>query len=110
MPIVRASLGAPAINLSTLRAETGMVSLDPGLVNTALCTSEITYIDGDAGVLRYRGYPIEVLAEHSTFLETSYLLIYGDLPTSGQLERFTEAIRIHTLLHEDLKRLFDAFP
>jgi citrate synthase len=110
MPIVKASLGAPAINLSTLRAETGMVSLDPGLVNTALCTSEITYIDGDAGVLRYRGYPIEVLAERSTFLETSYLLIYGDLPTSGQLERFTDSIRIHTLLHEDLKRFFDGFP
>ena len=110
MPIVEATLGAPAINLSTLRAKTGMVSLDPGLVNTALCTSEITYIDGDAGVLRYRGYPIEVLAEHSTFLETSYLLIYGDLPTSGQLERFTESIRIHTLLHEDLKRFFDGFP
>jgi citrate synthase len=110
MPIVKATLGAPAINLSTLRAETGMVSLDPGLVNTALCTSEITYIDGDAGVLRYRGYPIEVLAERSTFLETSYLLIYGDLPTSGQLERFTDSIRIHTLLHEDLKRFFDGFP
>jgi len=110
MPIVRATLGGPAINLSTLRAKTGMVSLDPGLVNTALCTSEITYIDGDAGVLRYRGYPIDVLAERSTFLETSYLLIYGDLPTSGQLERFTDAIRIHTLLHEDLKRFFDGFP
>jgi citrate synthase len=110
MPIVKAILGSPAINLSTLRAKTGMVSLDPGLVNTALCTSEITYIDGDAGVLRYRGYPIEVLAEHSTFLETSYLLIYGDLPTSGQLERFTDSIRIHTLLHEDLRRFFDGFP
>jgi citrate synthase len=87
-----------------------MVSLDPGLGNTALCTSEITYIDGDAGVLRYRGYPIEVLAERSTFLETSYLLIYGDLPTGGQLEHFTDSIRIHTLLHEDLKRFFDGFP
>jgi citrate synthase len=110
MPIVKATLGAPAINLSTLRARTGMVSLDPGLMNTALCTSEITYIDGDAGVLRYRGYPIDVLAERSSFLETSYLLIYGDLPTSGQLEQFTDSIRIHTLLHEDLKRFFDGFP
>ena len=110
MPIVEPTLGGPAINLSTLRAKTGMVSLDPGLVNTALCTSEITYIDGDAGVLRYRGYPIDVLAERSSFLETSYLLIYGDLPTSGQLERFTDSIRIHTLLHEDLKRFFDGFP
>ncbi|MGH3698301.1 MAG: citrate synthase [Pseudonocardiaceae bacterium] len=110
MPIVRATQGAPAINLATLLTKTGMVTLDPGLVNTALCTSEITYIDGDAGVLRYRGYPIEVLAERSTFLEVSYLLIYGDLPTSGQLERFTDLIRIHTLLHEDLKRFFDGFP
>ncbi|HET9254186.1 MAG TPA: citrate synthase [Pseudonocardiaceae bacterium] len=110
MPIVNATLGEPAINLGTLRSRTGMVTLDPGLVNTALCTSQITYIDGDAGVLSYRGYPIEVLAERSNFLETSYLLIYGDLPTSGQLERFTEAIRIHTLLHEDLKRFFDGFP
>ncbi|HJT04374.1 MAG TPA: citrate synthase [Pseudonocardiaceae bacterium] len=110
MPIVTPTLGGLAINLSTLRAKTGMVSLDPGLVNTALCTSEITYIDGDAGVLRYRGYPIDVLAERSTYLETSYLLIYGDLPTSGQLERFTDSIRIHTLLHEDLKRFFDGFP
>ncbi|MGH3765264.1 MAG: citrate synthase [Pseudonocardiaceae bacterium] len=110
MPIIGAALGAPAIDLSTLRAKTGMVTLDPGLVNTALCTSKITYIDGDAGVLRYRGYPIEVLAERSNFLETSYLLIHGDLPTAGQLERFTEEIRIHTLLHEDLRRFFDGFP
>ncbi len=110
MPIIGATQGEPAIDLSALRANTGMVTLDPGLVNTALCTSEITYIDGDAGVLRYRGYPIEVLAERSSFLETSYLLIHGELPTSGQLERFTDDIRIHTLLHEDLRRFFDGFP
>jgi citrate synthase len=110
MSITRATLGAFGIDLGTLLASTGMVSLDPGFVNTALCTSAITYIDGEAGVLRYRGYPIDVLAEHSTFLETSYLLIYGNLPTSGELENFTEAIRIHTLLHEDLKRFFDGFP
>jgi citrate synthase len=110
MPIVRANQGASGISLGTLRADTGMVALDPGLVNTAECTSKITYIDGEAGVLRYRGYPIEVLAERSSFLETSYLLIYGDLPTRRQLEGFTEAIRVHTLLHEDLKRFFDGFP
>jgi citrate synthase len=110
MPIVAATQGEPAIDLGSLRSKTGMVTLDPGLVNTALCTSEITYIDGDAGVLHYRGYPIEVLAERSNFLETSYLLIYGYLPTSSQLEHFTEQIRIHTLLHEDLKRFFDGFP
>jgi citrate synthase len=110
MPIISATQGAPGINLDALRSNTGMVALDPGFVNTAVCTSEITYIDGEAGILRYRGYPIEVLAERSTFLETSYLLIYGDLPTSGQLEKFTDAIRVHTLLHEDLKRFFDGFP
>ena len=110
MSITRATQGTSGIDLGTLRANTGMVTLDPGFVNTAACTSEITYIDGDAGVLRYRGYPIGQLAEHSTFLETSYLLIYGELPTSGQLEHFTELIRIHTLLHEDLKRFFDGFP
>ncbi|MGH3599196.1 MAG: citrate synthase [Pseudonocardiaceae bacterium] len=110
MSITRAAQGASGINLGTLLADTGMVALDPGFVNTAGCTSQITYIDGDAGVLRYRGYPIEVLAQRSTFLETSYLLIYGDLPTSGQLENFTELIRVHTLLHEDLRRFFDGFP
>ncbi|MGB8202019.1 MAG: citrate synthase [Pseudonocardiaceae bacterium] len=110
MPIIRATQGASGISLDRLRADTGMITLDPGFMNTAGCSSEITYIDGDAGVLRYRGYPIEVLAERSTFLETSYLLIYGDLPTSGQLDNFTDLIRIHTLLHEDLKRFFDGFP
>ena len=110
MSVTRGTQGASGIDLGTLRANTGMVTLDPGFVNTAACTSEITYIDGDAGVLRYRGYPIGQLAEHSTFLETSYLLIYGDLPTSGQLEHFTDQIRMHTLLHEDLKRFFDGFP
>jgi citrate synthase len=110
MSITRASRGASGIGLGTLLTDTGMVTLDPGFVNTAACTSEITYIDGDAGVLRYRGYPIGQLAERSTFLETSYLLIYGDLPTSGQLENFTDQIRIHTLLHEDLRRFFDGFP
>jgi citrate synthase len=110
MSITRATQGASGINLGTLLVDTGMVALDPGFVNTAGCTSQITYIDGDAGVLRYRGYPIEVLAQRSTFLETSYLLIYGDLPTSGQLENFTDLIRVHTLLHEDLRRFFDGFP
>ncbi|MBV8994723.1 MAG: citrate (Si)-synthase, partial [Pseudonocardiales bacterium] len=110
MRVTRAALGASGIDQRCLLARTGMVALDPGLINTALCTSEITYIDGEAGVLRYRGYPIEVLAEHSTFLETSYLLIYGDLPSGAELKSFTEAIRVHTLLHEDFKRFFDGFP
>jgi citrate synthase len=110
MSITKGTEGADGIGLGALLKNTGMVTLDPGFMNTAACTSGITYIDGDAGVLCYRGYPIDQLAEHSTFLETSYLLIYGELPTSGQLEEFIEKIRIHTLLHEDLKRFFDGFP
>ena len=79
-------------------------------MNTASCESAITYIDGDKGILRYRGYPIEQLAEQSTFLETSYLLIYGHLPSAGELSKFTEDISMHTMVHEDLRRFFDGFP
>jgi citrate synthase len=102
--------GAPGADIGKLLSSTGMVTFDMGYANTASCTSQITYIDGDAGILRYRGYPIAELAEHSTFLETSYLLIYGELPTSDQLAEFEGRIRRHTLLHEDLKRFFDGFP
>jgi len=87
-----------------------MTTYDPGFVNTAACSSAITYIDGDAGILRYRGYPIEQLAEKSSFLEVSYLLIYGELPTPQQLTEFTERIRRHSLLHEEMRRFFDGFP
>ncbi len=90
--------------------ESGHVAYDPGFVNTAACRSEITYIDGDAGILRYRGYPIEQLAAHSSFTEVSYLLIYGELPTISQLKAFETEIRSHTMLHEDLRRFFDGFP
>src|SRR3989454_135882 len=110
MTVPPASEGAPGIDLGKLLASTGLVTLDPGFVNTAACASEITYIDGDAGILRYRGYPIEQLAERSSFIEVSYLLIYGELPTSAELDDFTEQISKHTLLHEDLKRFFDGFP
>ena len=96
--------------MTRLLSATGMVTLDPGFVNTAACSSEITYIDGEAGILRYRGYPIEQLAEESSFIEVSYLLIYGELPTDEQLTTFTRQIAQHTLLHEDLKRFFDGFP
>jgi citrate synthase len=102
--------GAQGANISKLLSKTGLVTFDPGFANTASCTSEITYIDGDAGILRYRGYPIDELAKGSTFLETSYLLIYGELPTVDQLADFEGRIRRHTLLHEDLKRFFDGFP
>jgi citrate synthase len=107
---VQATEGTDAFDIGPLLKQTGHVTLDPGFVNTAACRSAITYIDGDAGILRYRGYPIEELAEHSTFLEVSYLLIYGELPTAEELEAFTRRISRHTLLHEDLKNFFDGFP
>ncbi|MBB4912572.1 citrate synthase [Actinophytocola algeriensis] len=110
MTVARASEGSDGINVSKLLGTTGLVTLDPGFVNTAACSSEICFIDGDAGILRYRGYPIEQLAEKSTFIEVSYLLIYGELPNQTQLDEFTSKISRHTLLHEDLKRFFDGFP
>jgi len=110
LPVRAAVEGPSGIEIGKLLQETGKVTLDPGFVNTAMCTSEITYIDGDAGILRYRGYPIEQLAEHSSFLEVSYLLIYGELPTADQLATFTDTVRVHTLLHEELRRFFDGFP
>ncbi|TLG03053.1 citrate synthase [Nocardia cyriacigeorgica] len=110
MTIAEASEGNDGIDLGKLLASTGYTTYDPGFVNTASTKSAITYIDGEAGILRYRGYPIDQLAERSTFIEVSYLLIYGELPTQAQLESFTDKIRRHTLLHEDLKRFFDGFP
>jgi citrate synthase len=105
-----ASEGPGGIEVGSLLKQTGQVTLDVGFVNTAACASSITYIDGDAGILRYRGYPIEQLAQHSTFLEVAYLLIYGELPSPVELDGFTARIRRHTLLHEDLRRFFDGFP
>ncbi len=110
MEIVHATEGSDGIALGSLLAKTGYTTFDQGFVNTASTKSAITYIDGDAGILRYRGYPIEQLAEKSTFIEVSYLLIYGELPTAEQLAEFTTKIQRHTLLHEDLKRFFDGFP
>ena len=110
MAIHAGTEGASAFDISKLLPSTGLVTLDSGYGNTAACSSGITYIDGDAGILRYRGYPIDQLAENSTFLETSYLLIYGVLPSKAELDAFTNRISRHTLLHEDLKRFFDGFP
>jgi citrate synthase len=98
------------LDVGGLLKETGHVALDPGFMNTAACESKVTFIDGDAGILRYRGYPIEELAAKSSFLETSYLLIYGELPTTDQLADFTGRLRLHTLLHEEMRRFFDGFP
>ncbi|MBO0680266.1 citrate synthase [Mycolicibacterium sp. S2-37] len=110
LDVVPATEGADGIALGSLLAKSGYTTFDSGFVNTASTKSAITYIDGEAGILRYRGYPIEQLAEKSTFIEVSYLLIYGELPTPDQLEKFTTSIQRHTLLHEDLKRFFDGFP
>jgi citrate synthase len=107
---VPATVGASGYDVSALLKETGHITLDHGFMNTASCESAITYIDGDKGILRYRGYPIEQLAEKSTFLETSYLLIYGSLPSESELAKFTEDISMHTMVHEDLRRFFDGFP
>jgi citrate synthase len=110
LSVARASEGSDGADISKLLSNTGLVTYDPGFANTASCTSAITYIDGDAGILRYRGYPIDELASGSSFLEVSYLLIYGELPSSGQLSAFQGQLRRHTLLHEDLKRFFEGFP
>ena len=110
LPVVPAVEGNNGLDISSLLKTTGDVTLDVGFVNTASCKSEITYIDGGEGILRYRGYPIEQLAEKSNFLETSYLLIYGELPTPTQLEEFDQRLRRHTLLVEDMKAFFHGFP
>ncbi|MDF1817751.1 MAG: citrate synthase [Immundisolibacteraceae bacterium] len=109
-PVITGSEGEKAIDIGKLRATTGYVTIDPAFVNTASCTSDITFLDGEKGILHYRGYPIEQLAEKSTFLETSYLLIYGELPSTEQLANFTDTITRHSIIHEDLKAMFDSYP
>jgi citrate synthase len=110
LPRVPATEGNSGLGISTLMKDTGYVTLDTGFMNTASCESAITYIDGDAGILRYRGYPIEQLAEHSTFLEVAYLLIYGELPDMETYDAVVRRIKRHRLLHEDFKAFFTAFP
>jgi citrate synthase len=108
--LTAATDGPSGLDVSKLLSSTGQVTLDSGFKNTASCASSITYIDGDAGILRYRGYPIEQLAGNASFLEVSYLLIYGALPTQAELTDFQSAVTRHTLLHEDLRWFFDGFP
>lgn len=110
LPILVGSEQEKAIDISKLRGETGFITLDEGYVNTGSTTSAITYLDGEKGVLRYRGYPIEVLAANCDFVEVSYLLIYGELPTSEQLEVFRTSIRRHSMLHEDVRSFYSGFP
>jgi citrate synthase len=110
LPHVPAVDGEDGFEISKLLATTGSVTLDPGFVNTAACSSAITFIDGNQGILRYRGYPIEQLAGHASFVEVTYLLLYGELPTAAELAQFSGRLRVHTLLQEDLKNFFDGFP
>ncbi len=110
LPVVTGSEGEQAIDVTRLRADTGLITLDPGYANTGSTRSDITFIDGDKGILRYRGIPIEELAEKSTFLEVSYLLMEGRLPTTQELDEFEASIQRHTMLHEDMKRFYGAFP
>ena len=110
MPILVGTENDRAIDISKLLKDLGHITLDEGYANTGATTSAITYLDGDRGILRYRGYPIEELAEHCDFIETSYLLIYGELPNRQQLHDFQDAIRHHTMLHEDMKSFYNGFP
>jgi len=109
-PIIVGSENEVAIDISSLRDQTGAITLDLGYKNTGATTSAITYLDGDNGVLRYRGYAIEDLAAKSSFIEVAYLLIFGDLPNKEQLQKFTYDIKTHTLVHEDVKKILDGFP
>jgi citrate synthase len=110
LPLVKGTEGEQAIDISQLRNKTGLITLDPGLANTGSCKSGITYMDGEKGILRYRGIPVEQLAEKSTFVETSYLLINGKLPTREELTRFSIMLNDHSLVHEDMRSFFESYP
>ena len=110
LPVVVGSEDEVGIDISNLRAETGAITLDNGYGNTGACTSGITYIDGEQGILRYRGYPIEQLAERSIFTETAYLLIFGELPTEEQLNEFRRLLTLHQYMHEDMRHHYEGFP
>ena len=108
-PVLTGSEHEKGIDISSLRQQTGYITLDPGFVNTGSCESSITFLDGEKGVLRYRGYPIEELAEKSSFIEVGYLLINGELPKKDQLENFTNRINLHSMIHEDMRHFFEGF-
>ena len=109
LPVVVGSENEVGVDISRLRGESGAITLDSGYANTGSCTSSITFIDGEKGILRYRGYPIEQLAEKARFPEVAYLLIYGELPNAAQLERFRQALTYHSMIHEDMKKFFEGF-
>jgi citrate synthase len=110
LPMVVGTEGERAIDIAKLRAQTGLITLDEGYVNTGSTTSGITFLDGDKGILRYRGYPIEVLAEKCDFVEVAYLLMFGNLPTVAELDTFRSSLSHHTMLHEDMRSFYGGFP
>jgi len=110
LPVIVGTEGERAIDIAKLRAQTGLITLDEGYVNTGSTTSAITFLDGEKGILRYRGYPIEVLAERCDFVEVAYLLIYGELPSSAQLDAFRTSLSHHTMIHEDMRSFYGGFP
>ncbi|MFT5570286.1 MAG: citrate synthase, partial [Cyclobacteriaceae bacterium] len=110
LPILEGTESEKAIDISKFRAQSGVITLDPGFKNTGSTTSAVTFLDGEKGILRYRGYPIEQLAEKSSFLEVSYLLMFGELPSVTELKQFQEEITMHTLIHEDFHKILDGFP
>jgi citrate synthase len=109
-PVIIGTENEPAIDIAKLRNDTGLITIDSGFKNTGSTTSSITFLDGEEGILRYRGYRIEDLAEKSSFMEVAYLLIHSELPTQAQFEEFTKQITYHTLVHEDIKKILDGFP
>ena len=110
LPVITGTEGEKALDITKLRQQTGLITYDPGLANTGACKSSITFMDGEKGILRYRGYPVEELAEHSTFVETAHLLINGELPGRRELTRFSVMLNDHSLVHEDMREFFQNFP
>src|SRR6266576_3571484 len=110
LPVIVGTENEHAVDVSKLRAKTGYITWDEGFMNTGVTTSAITFLDGEAGILRYRGYPVEQLAATCDFIEVTYLLLYGELPTAVELEDFRSKLRRHTMLHEDMRLFYDGFP
>lgn len=110
LPVIVGTEGEVGVEIGSLRSQSGAITLDPGFSSTGACQSAITYIDGEEGILRYRGYPIEQLAEKSDFVEVAWLLLYGDLPTTAQLKDFRARLTYHSMIHEDMKKFFEGYP
>jgi citrate synthase len=110
VPIIEGTEGERALDISRLRSSTNTITLDEGYVNTGSTTSAITYLDGEQGILRYRGYPIEDLASKADYVEVAYLLIYGKLPTADEIEDFRNSLSLHTMIHEEMRSFYNGFP